>query len=242
MKDHIAGLRHYAEPLPWAVGSRVIFPLRSCSLAFYSARASAQQQVYPGSWTIRNPAVPVAWPCVGKISALRVTWSWRTTQCNDSQLEAKMAFSFRETDGNVEFCSLSPDIFPFAPRFPEMDTSSFLWEGSRNIKLLNSALFMRKLLSKGRHASLHSLLPQVFGIRFWKRHLHNEEPMLSALACGMHVRLAVSSFYAKTGTGLLWPSTWLQFPVAAVDWQCTTFLYLQSSLRPLFLCPCRLQE
>lgn len=132
--------------------------------------------------------------------------------------------------------------FPFAPRFPEMDTRSFLWEGSRNIKLLNSALFTRKLLSKGRHASLHSLLPQVFGIRFWKRHLHNEEPMLSALACGMHVRLAVSSFYDKTGAGLLWPSAWLLFTVAPADWQFVTFLYLQSFLHQLSLCPCRLQK
>lgn len=134
------------------------------------------------------------------------------------------------------------DICPFAPSFPEMDTSSFLWEGSRNIKLLNSALFMRKLLSKGRHASLHSLLPQVFGIRFWKRHLHSEEPMLSALACGMHVRLAVPGFYDKTGAGLLWPSTWLLFPEAPADWQFVTFLYLQSFLHQLSLCPCRLQK
>lgn len=40
-----------------------------------------------------------------------------------------------------------------------------------------------------------------------------EDPMLSALACRMHGRVAVSSFEDKTGAGLLWPSTWLLFTV-----------------------------
>lgn len=60
----------------------------------------------------------------------------------------------------------------------------------------------------------------------WKRHLHNEEPMLSALACGMHVRVAVSSFEDKTGAGLLWPRTWLLFTLAPVidsAWHSSTF-------------------
>lgn len=88
MKDDTAGLRRCSEPLPRAVESRVVSPLWRVSMAFHSTGASA------GFRAVRNPAVPVAWPCSGKISASRVTHPWEKTHGGKKTLSLKLRLHF----------------------------------------------------------------------------------------------------------------------------------------------------
>lgn len=88
---------------------------------------------------------------------------------------------FKRQMGTLSSVQCQRISFPLLPDFQKWIMFSFLWEGSRNIKLLNNACFPWELLSKGRYASLRSLLPHDFGIQFWNRNLFTQEPLLSAL-------------------------------------------------------------
>lgn len=75
-----AGWSYLAEASPW--------PSSPLGLLLSSRNI-------PGSRFIRNPAVPVAWPCLGKISALRVTRSQRKASLTRScSLKQNCVLSF----------------------------------------------------------------------------------------------------------------------------------------------------
>lgn len=174
MKNHMAGVRLTALGVrlgQWRAGRSSLeeaSPWPSSPLGLLLSSRNI-----PGSRFIRNPAVPVAWPCLGKISALRVTQSQRKASLTRSHsLKQNCVLSFQETNGHIEFWSVSEDIFLFAPRFPEMDNVFISVGRVKKHKIAQQCSAPWELLSKGRHASLHPLLPQVFGTEFWNRNLH----------------------------------------------------------------------
>lgn len=95
--------------------------------------------------------------------------------------------------------------FPLLPNFQKW-MFSFLWEGSRSIKLLNNAWFPWESLSKGQHASLLSLLPHVFGINSGTE-IYTRTRVVSPGYCGMHMGWQSVSFKKNRNWALTvyWP-------------------------------------
>lgn len=195
-KYHMAGVRLTAQgvsPGQWRAGRSSLTEASPWPSSPLGLLLSSRYIL--GSRFIKNPAVPVAWPCLGKISALRVTRSQSKASLTRSRsLKQNCVLSFQETNGHIEFWSVSEEIFLFAPRFPEMD-NVFISAG-RVKKHKNCSTVLGSLESCWAKADMPPCI--LFYLKFSELNsgteIYTRTHVASPGYCGIHIRVTVFIF------------------------------------------------